>query len=71
MFSISSKYFKFLKSYMFDLVVTIWSPVLSKKTTSLLDTYIYVVHYFEQFKLPGSGFILEFCERCANISVGQ
>ena len=56
---------------MFDLVVTIWSPVLSKKTTSLLDTYIYVVHYFEQFKLPGSGFVLEFCERCANISVGQ
>ena len=36
---------------------------------SLLDTY--VAHYFEQFKLPGSGFVLEFCERCANISVGQ
>ena len=56
---------------MFDLVVTIRLPVLSirKITTSLLDTY--VAHYFEQFKLPGSGFVLTFCERCANISVGQ
>ena len=57
---------------MFDLVVTIRSPVLSKKNNdqcSFLDTY--VAHYFEQFKLPGSGFVLEFCERCANISVGQ
>ena len=36
-FSISSKYFKFLKNYMFDLVVTIQSP---ETITSLLDTYV-------------------------------
>lgn len=38
---------------MFDLVVTIRSPVLSKKNNDQFARYIlyiYVAHYFEQFK---------------------